>query len=62
MKDMCALSDFGFRSDVSGALSIVLENAPYGPNAEDAKVRILHACCAMLFPDNHTRYQPYKHY
>jgi hypothetical protein len=24
---------------VPGALSIVLENAPYGPHAEDAKVR-----------------------
>lgn len=26
------------RSDIPGALSIVLENAPYGPNVEDAKV------------------------
>jgi hypothetical protein len=27
------------RSDIAGALSIVLENAPYGPNVEEAKVR-----------------------
>lgn len=27
------------RSDVLGALNIVLENAPYGPNVEEAKVR-----------------------
>jgi hypothetical protein len=27
------------RSDVVGALNTVLENAPYGPNVEEAKVR-----------------------
>lgn len=28
-----------FRGDVAGALNAVLEDAPYGPNVEDAKVR-----------------------
>jgi len=26
------------RSDVSGALSVILDNAPYGPNVDEAKV------------------------
>lgn len=26
------------KSDIVGALSVVLENAPYGPNTEEAKV------------------------
>jgi len=30
------------RSDVVGALSIALENAPYGPNVEEAKVSFHH--------------------
>ena len=27
-----------FRSDISGALNTILENAPYGPNVDEAKV------------------------
>ena len=28
-----------FRSDISGALTTILENAPYGPSVDEAKVR-----------------------
>jgi actin related protein 2/3 complex subunit 5 len=36
------------RSDVVGALNIVLEDAPYGPNVEEAKVRSAHVLvCAV---------------
>ena len=29
------------RGDIPGALDIALDNAPYGPNVEEAKVRLL---------------------
>ncbi len=43
----CIISQFvsltrSDRSDIAGALSIVLENAPYGPTFDDAKV--IHRC------------------
>ena len=28
------------RNDISGALTTILENAPYGPNVDEAKVRM----------------------
>ena len=28
------------RNDISGALTNILENAPYGPNVDEAKVRM----------------------
>ena len=30
---------FWTRNDISGALSTILENAPYGPSVDEAKVR-----------------------
>jgi hypothetical protein len=29
-----------FRNDTAGALAVILDNPPYGPNVEQAKVRI----------------------
>ena len=40
------LNTLSLRGDISGALSVVLEHAPYGPNVEDAKVR--YVPCALL--------------
>ncbi|KAJ2932720.1 hypothetical protein H1R20_g4374, partial [Candolleomyces eurysporus] len=36
------------RSDIAGALSIVLENAPYGPNVEEAKNLTLQTLLSIL--------------
>ncbi|KAL4266532.1 Actin-related protein 2/3 complex subunit 5 [Pleurotus pulmonarius] len=36
------------KGDVPGALSIALENAPYGPNVEDAKVLTLQTILTIL--------------
>lgn len=35
-----AMSDSVFRGDILGALELVLTDAPYGPNVDEAKVRV----------------------
>ena len=32
-------TDQSVRNDVAGALDLILKDAPYGPNVEEAKVR-----------------------
>ncbi|KAG5219898.1 arp2/3 complex [Salix suchowensis] len=46
--DSCTPVDLECRGDVPGALSIALENAPYGPNVEDAKVLTLQTILTIL--------------
>jgi len=36
------------KSDVSGALSVILDNAPYGPNVDEAKVLTLQTLLTIL--------------
>ena len=45
---------FEYRGDTVGAITLVLEGAPYGPNVEEAKVRypiflhVLHSCRVLM--------------
>lgn len=42
------------RNDIAGALEIILENAPYGPNVDEAKV------CTHTHPPPLFRLKPFR--
>ncbi|TEB33692.1 actin-related protein ARPC5 [Coprinellus micaceus] len=46
------------RSDIPGALAIVLENAPYGPNVDDAKDVTLQTLLSILNSTKSTEITP----
>lgn len=38
-----------YRGDIQGALELVLSDAPYGPNVEEAKVRSAPRYCSSAY-------------